>query len=1325
VRTQRLHPIAICPVFAERYELIEPLGRGGFASVFRAVQRSTGQSVAVKILERASEPGGGLDPVHVERFRRETRLCASLHHPHLVRLVDGGEEEGWLYTVFEFVPGRSLEQVLEEEGALPAEDALHMMAQVLDAVGYAHRQGVIHRDLTPANVMVPDAGLRRNALVLDFGIGAFSERARSEEIARLTATNEAIGTPSYAAPEQLRGEPPSVRSDLYSWGLVLLECLSGEKPVRGNSIQEQLAQQLGPDPVEVPEAVRAMPVYRVLARALSKSPEERPASAEELMALLRLASAPLTAGVPASGGSETPAPLRPVTVLSVRGTWPPPAGGVPEGQHRIRALQRVVDEAVRAHGGRCIAALGSRVVGLFGGSEPMEQAARAALEAAARARDAMAAEADAAVLFAGVRSGEMAAPEGDVPAPFEAAASAVVDEAVALEARAGANEIWACHETQLRLRDRAALEPVPGIGHGATEAPLFRLARAAADLRSAPSTASTLIGRRSELARLEATARTAWAGRPQSVLVAGEAGIGKSRLVHELKRRLDTIRWIACRCTPESAHSPLRPVVEWLAGQTKETPLETLLEELHLDVHALHPLLAELTGAPLHPAHPAPALSPRLKRERVMDATIELILAEARREPLVFWMEDLHWADPTTRELLLDLVRRVRSAETFEPEIELPLFIVLTARSTFEPPWSLSDVSLIQLLSLSRSDSEELVRTLLRGGARCDEGLIASLVDRAGGVPLFLEEMARVARDSERQRSDRASRPAPLPATLQDLLDARIQRLRSSTRRTAQQAACVGREFDFPLLVAIAGREEEALRDDLADLRREGIVYRRSDAGADRYAFHHALLSDAARDSMQPEERCSTHLQIAMSLLGDPSEQTAERHPERLAHHFEEARAFERAIEFWNRAAFAAFGRSAHAEAIHHYERGLELLLALPETPERDHAERTMRIAVGNAYVISRGSASEPVEQHFERALELCNRYAEAPRLFSALNGLWAYHMNRGNVEQTASLVARMREFAERSGSERRLLFAHHAAGTTAFWAGRLEEALPDLVQATELLDKTIAETAPGPVWYRNATTAPMFLGWCLHLMGRPDEGLAWRTRGLEIAETLDNADARVEIMTYAVALHHDRREPDEALALSDVVVPLAEETGLDFWLGIGMAARGWARCHAGDVNGGLEEIDAGTASFRRSGANVPLVYRAYYLAETHLLTGRFDEGIAALDDALARSRGRLDRFYDAETCRLRGELQARRARLEAADEDFHRALALARVQGARLFELRAAASLARLHRGTARAQEGRRALEVVYRRFEGGSDLPDLVEARDILEGGERAVGG
>ena len=263
-------------MWLKRYEMLSELGRGGFGVVHKARQLSTGQVVAIKSSHPPRDHGDEAHHRHVARFRREMKLCAQLHHPNIVRLIDSGlRDDGRLYAVFEYVPGRTLANLLAERGALDPVEAQHLMLQVLDALSCAHAQNVVHRDLKPHNIMVVATGARMNALVLDFGLGALLQGPGLESQSRLTGTFEVLGTPAYSAPEQLRGEQATPASDLFSWALVFLECLTGVRPIQGRTLQELLYQQLGPAPIPLPPALAAHPLGRLLSRLLNKDMQAR------------------------------------------------------------------------------------------------------------------------------------------------------------------------------------------------------------------------------------------------------------------------------------------------------------------------------------------------------------------------------------------------------------------------------------------------------------------------------------------------------------------------------------------------------------------------------------------------------------------------------------------------------------------------------------------------------------------------------------------------------------------------------------------------------------------------------------------------------------------------------------------------------------------------------------------------------------------------------------------------------------------------------------------------------------------------------------------
>ncbi len=341
----------------DRYEIIAEIGAGSFGRVYKARQRSTEQLVALKTIRFLPDDSSEHRERLTERFLREMRLCAELSHPHIVRLLDSGQRrDGALCAVFEYVSGSTLEQILSEEGALSQREAVHFLSQVLDALACAHRKGVVHRDLKPANIIVTHSGARRNALVLDFGLGGFVEGHRDWVNPRLTRSQDLMGTPSYAAPEQLRGEATTTRSDLYSWGLVLLECLTGEPAVQGATVHEVLHQQLGREAISIPDSLHAQPLGELLACVTAKDPDLRSKSLAELLRLLESPSSPAVLDRVAGPGPKRP-PQRPasdrlqrrqITVMSYRLSAHPPIDGA--------ADLETIDVVLRDARARCVQA---------------------------------------------------------------------------------------------------------------------------------------------------------------------------------------------------------------------------------------------------------------------------------------------------------------------------------------------------------------------------------------------------------------------------------------------------------------------------------------------------------------------------------------------------------------------------------------------------------------------------------------------------------------------------------------------------------------------------------------------------------------------------------------------------------------------------------------------------------------------------------------------------------------------------------------------------------------------------------------------------------
>ena len=973
-------------VFEGRYEILHALRTGGFADVYKAQQLATGQQVAIKIMHRTGSRSSADAERRNARFRREIRLCGRLHHPNIVGLIDSGQtDDGQLYIVFEFVPGQNLADVLAEEGALDPSEARHLMLQVLDALGCAHGQGVVHRDLKPANIMIVPTGARRNALVLDFGIGALTAAA-SEGDARLTGSNEIVCTPSYAAPEQVRGMAPTARSDLYAWGLVFLECLTGRPAITGGSLQEVLLEQVSAAPIAIPASLLGHPVGGILRQATIKDVAGRDVTADSLLrdleacdmdGLRREAAtelrapswdgqnpAPRTMRVsrtpqrtpPEDGEGWTATPgdvddvvslrrlegeRRPLTVVCCALTATGPgleAVDVEEVDEALGEEQEICAEIARRHRGSIAGALGERVLLYFGHPAAQEddalRAARAALEivAEARARSASLTAERGVALEAriGIHTGLVIAREGQGNAQVLGTTTQI---AAQLSALAAPGSIAASGETRRLLRDHFVFEAegarrLAGI---ARPVEVYRLeeeiAAPSSPRSSAESDTARLVGRIQELELLLQRWCQTQQGIGQCVLLTGGQGIGKSRLAHELVRRIrcDAHVCLECRCAEEIRHVALRPVIDMverhleLGGEGAEEKLErieALLERHGCNLVETVPLLAGLLSVPFADRYAALEGSPQRQKERKLNLLLSLLCEMAEQQPVLLVAEDLHWADPLTLEWIGALVEEVASTR---------IMALFTARPELSPPWQTSGMLQIQLGRLDRDDVDQMVGDLTDGRS-LPGPVLEQISDRADGVPLFIEELTRMVIESTAPAGpDGRSTPAPrlselaIPTTLRGLLTARLDRL-GRAKETIQIAAALGREFSHDVLAAVSNLDEAALRADLDKLVAADLVHRRRRVNAPMYVFKHGLIRDAAYESLPRRARLRVHASIARTLE-ERFPEVARTRPGVLAQHYAAADQKRAAIPYAERAAERARQRDQrHAGHRHAHE---------------------------------------------------------------------------------------------------------------------------------------------------------------------------------------------------------------------------------------------------------------------------------------------------------------------------------------------------------------------------------------------------------------------
>lgn len=836
-----------------------------------------------------------------------------------------------------------------------------------------------------------------------------------------------------------------------------------------------------------------------------------------------------------------------------------------------------------------------------------------------------------------------------------------------------------------------------------------------------PST--KFVNRRQELATLRDRLQRTSEGEGQVILLSGEAGIGKSRLLQRLREALSVEQhtWLNCACTPFGQNSALDPVIQLLRQQfhlgAEASPdiefdkLEKAMGPISDAVPEAVAALAQLLSIPLPEQHPVPNLSPQALKQKTLDTILAWLLAQAEAHPLILVIEDLHWVDASTLELIEAINAHAAAVK---------LMVILTFRPDFTPAWSgASHITSIQVGRLPRADVGDMIDSVTMGKA-LPRDILDQIARKTDGIPLFVEELTKTViesglltdRDSHYEMSGIPS-PFTIPATLRDSLTARLDGL-SGAKLVAQVGAAIGRVFSYDMVHAVAGMEEADLRVHLSQLARSEILLQRGLPPRSTYTFRHSLIQDAAYDSLLISRRQHYHLRIARAYPTSEAD-IAETRPELIAHHLTAAGQNDEAVDYWLKAGLRAMARSAALEAIAHFTKALGLLATLPGGPARTEREVGLLIELGSALMAGKGYAAPEVEKAFARAGELCATLGETSKMFPALWGLGSYYVVRGPLDLGRQLSEQLLRLAERVADPDQLLEAHRRLGLCLFLQGEMSAARQHLDQAITRAQQREARgvglfgTDPDVLSLANHA-------WLMWFLGYPDAALDEGRRSVELAEQIGRPYSRVYALGLLASIHQLRGEADEAGQFANMVVQLSTEQEFAYWLAWGRIVGGWAIAAQGLPMAGIEQMRDGLDAYLATGADQMRPYALTLLAASCGQDGQTGDALAFLDEVEAGLPGRA-RYYDAEMHRLRGELVlARVGDAERAREFFLQALATARQQGARSLELRAALSLARLEAERGDTRQARRALEPVFAKFSEGFTTTDLREAQMFL---------
>ncbi|WP_192499057.1 ATP-binding protein [Skermanella pratensis] len=831
-----------------------------------------------------------------------------------------------------------------------------------------------------------------------------------------------------------------------------------------------------------------------------------------------------------------------------------------------------------------------------------------------------------------------------------------------------------------------------------------------------------MIGREEEFALLADRWHRSAAGDGQVVLLGGEPGIGKSRMLHELSRHLGIPPdgRLDFSCSPQFRHTAFFPVIEALereAGLAADDRPERRIDKLRamlarsgcLVDEVLQPI-ASLLSIPFDDRGRPVIQDSGQRRELMLDALAAHFGGLASRRPMLLQVEDAHAADPSTLELLTLIMNRARS---------LRLMLIVTFRLDFNPPWTADDRSHCTSIVLKRFTPEQsamLVTSVAQRGALPDR-VIGRIIGRADGVPLFIEELTRAVLESsvpENGWGGPSDLPATtIPATLHDLLMARLDRL-APGKEVAQIGAVIGREFSHDLLAAVSDLDDRALSDALDQLTGGGLLLSHGTPPKATYSFKHALIQETAYQALLRGKRRQLHGRIVRTLVGRFPD-TVRNRPELVARHYEEAGQFLEAAQHRLIAGQRALAQSGSLEAVEQVNEGLRLLARLPEGIGRDRLEIPLQITLGAALAATKGLAAPEVGGAYVRARQLCEQIGERTQLLTALYGQTEFHLGRAELRHALAIAKELLAEAEQQRETSARLTGHTAVGVISFYLGQLEAAGGHLEQAIALHDLPQSRNLPLVQPYNHRIKCLGFLSWNLFSRGYPDKAVERQKEALTRARLLSHPATLAFALEQASDFSAYAGAPEQVADLTGELIGLASDCGFASALAAGRILRGWALVHLGRTAEGMPIMQEGMAAYRATRGELGIPFHLALFAEALSKAGRASEGLVLIDEAIERAE-RWELGSQAELQWRRGELLIAVDQGAAAEAALRRGLDIARGQNARMRELRAATSLARLWQRRGRRREARELLEPIYSWFGEGLDTRDLKNARAVL---------
>jgi class 3 adenylate cyclase/predicted ATPase len=836
------------------------------------------------------------------------------------------------------------------------------------------------------------------------------------------------------------------------------------------------------------------------------------------------------------------------------------------------------------------------------------------------------------------------------------------------------------------------------------------------------------VGRERELELLLDGFKRAKQGRGQAFSIISEAGVGKSRLLYEFRKAVfsEDVTFLEGKSLSYSINVAYHLHIDILKAnfnireddgdsQIREKVKEGL-KILKTDEASTLPYLLELLSVKDSGIEKIP-MSPEVRKNRIVEALKRIVLKGSEIRPLILVYEDLHWMDKSSEEVLKYLLESIPGAR---------VLLIFTHRPEFVHTWGgKSYHNQVSLNRLSNQESLAMVSHLL-GTEHIESVLEEFILEKTEGIPFFIEEFIKSLRDLQIiERKDNIYRIAKdiqtvmIPATIHDVIMARVDSLPERAKGVLQTGSVIGREFGYKLIKGVTELPEQELLSQLSILKNSELIYERGIYPQSTYMFKHALTQDAAVQSLLKSTRQKYHRKIAQ-VLEERFPETAEVQPELLGYHFTEACLVKEAIPYWQGAGEKAIKSSAHVEAIEHFSKGLELLRTLPDTTERNQQELMLHNALAPALIVTKGYSTPDVEPNYARAKELCQRLGDTQQLFRVLMGLYVFHLTRAEYQKALELGEQLLTLAHRLKDPVFFVGAHRALGSTFFWLGEFGSAVEHLNQAIGYYDpKQDDHFLTYVLGAHIKEHCLLYLALILQWLGYPDQAIKKSHEALSFAHDIAHPYSLATALFFSAWLHYSRLEVHTTQERADAAVNLSSEHGFPFWRTAGTMLLGWTLAEQGKTEEGIEQVRMGLASYRDTGAKQWLPCSLSLLTEVYSKAGQIEDGLHLLDEALALVDKTKERWWEAELYRLKGKLLLALSAVSQSEAEtcFHQALRVARRREAKSLELRATMSLSRLWLNQGKKEEARQLLEEIYGWFTEGFDTIDLKKAKALLD--------